>query len=136
MNDRRITALVATHAAAVLALIALLALAIVQHRASLAETRSIAQELRAARSARYEYKVITLAASAGERQGAEAAQAAMVTPGETELTSLGSAGWELVTSYLELETAYPNFGNDKYVTGLQPNIRPQRLVLVLRRRVA
>jgi hypothetical protein len=33
-----------------------------------------------------------------------------------------------------METAHPNFGNSEYVTGLQPNIRPQRVVLVLRRR--
>jgi hypothetical protein len=41
----------------------------------------------------------------------------------------------IVGSYLEIETAYPNFGDSKYVTGLQPNVRPQRLVLVLRHRI-
>ena len=38
--------------------------------------------------------------------------------------------------YLEMETAFPNSGSAKYVTGPQPNVRPQRLVLILQRRVS
>jgi len=40
---------------------------------------------------------------------------------------------ELVDSYLEMETVHPNFGDSRYVTGLQPNVRPQRLVLIFER---
>jgi hypothetical protein len=39
----------------------------------------------------------------------------------------------LATSYLEMETSHPNFGNDTYVTGLQANIRPQRAILIFKR---
>lgn len=58
-----------------------------------------------------------------------------VTPSQDELSKLGAEGWELVGSYLEMETAFPNFGNAGYVTGLQPNVRPQRAVLIFRRRL-
>ncbi|HEY0194149.1 MAG TPA: hypothetical protein VGC42_23690 [Kofleriaceae bacterium] len=85
---------------------------------------------------RYEYKLITtLAAPPPERTGADALEVASITPDERELSRLGGQGWDVVASYLELETAYPNFGDRKYVTGLQPNIRPQRLVIVLRHRL-
>ena len=51
----------------------------------------------------------------------------------TKLDSMGSQGWELVSSFLEHETAHPNFGNEDYVSGLQPNTRPQKLVLIFKR---
>lgn len=60
-------------------------------------------------------------------------KATRVNPTEIALNKLGSEGWLLVISYLELETAYPNFGDYKYVTGLQPNIRPQRAILLFKR---
>jgi hypothetical protein len=63
----------------------------------------------------------------------ETSKATRVNPNEIELYKLGSEGWVLVISYLELETAYPNLGDYKYVTGLQPNIRPQRAILVFKR---
>lgn len=50
-----------------------------------------------------------------------------------ELDSMGSEGWELVSSFLEHETSHPNFGKEDYVTGLQPNMRPQKLVLIFKR---
>lgn len=80
----------------------------------------------------WEYKVITLESNTA-RTGADALKATGVTPSEDTLDTLGQEGWELVSSYLELETAYPNFGNEKYVTGLQPNVRPQRVVLLLKK---
>ena len=54
---------------------------------------------------------------------------------DVQLNALGLQGWELAGSYLEMETAFPNFGNSDYVTGLRDNIRPQRLVLILKRPV-
>jgi hypothetical protein len=53
----------------------------------------------------------------------------------SELSSLGSDGWELVSTFLEVETAHPNFGKEDYVTGLNPNVRPQKLVCILKRLV-
>lgn len=84
---------------------------------------------------RYEYKVVTVAPESLERTGDEAMKAASISVNEKELSALGNQGWEIVGSYLELETAYPNFGDAKYVTGLQTNVRPQRLVLILRHRI-
>ena len=78
------------------------------------------------------YKVVYLS-SDWNRIGSDAFKPAMVTPSESDLNQLGSDGWELVASYLEMETAFPNFGNESYVTGLQPNVRPQRLVLIFKR---
>lgn len=51
----------------------------------------------------------------------------------TKLDSMGSQGWELVSGFLEHETSHPNFGKEDYVTGLQPNMRPQKLVLIFKR---
>lgn len=135
MTDRRIT--IQTITQLVLAVIGtgIVVVLALQHRADRADHDALLAELREARQARYEYKVVNVVADGGDRQGDDALKLATATPSEPELTRLGSAGWELVGTYLELETAYPNFGDSKYVTGLQPNVRPQRAVLILRRRV-
>lgn len=52
---------------------------------------------------------------------------------EDVLNKLGKEGWEIATSFLEMETVYPNFGKPEYVTGIQPNIRPKTLVIILKR---
>lgn len=81
----------------------------------------------------WEYMVLPVMAEGHERKGTDAVRFASVTPSKEELNKLGKDGWELVSSYLEMETAWPNFGNDNYVVGLQPNVRPQRVVLVFKR---
>jgi len=58
----------------------------------------------------------------------------MVNVDVNQLTSLGSQGWELVSSYLEMETSYVNFGKNEYVTGIQPNIRPQSVICIFKRK--
>ena len=82
---------------------------------------------------KWEYKVFSVSSEDYNRTSKDAILASKVTPTESELNKLGQDGWELVTSYLEVETAFPNFGDAKYVTGLQPNIRPQRAVLIFKR---
>lgn len=52
-----------------------------------------------------------------------------------EMNKLGAIGWELVSTFVEIETSHPNFGKGEYVTGLQPNVRTQRLVCIYKRRV-
>ena len=37
--------------------------------------------------------------------------------------------------YVENETAWPNFGKDEFVTGLQPNVRAQSLVMIFKRKI-
>ena len=85
------------------------------------------------KNSKWEYKVFSVSNEGFERSGDEALKSTKVTPTESEINKLGLEGWELVTSYLELETAHPNFGNESYVTGLQPNIRPQRAILIFKR---
>jgi hypothetical protein len=82
---------------------------------------------------RWEYKVLSVSSEGLDRTSSDAFKTTYVSPTESELNKLGAEGWELVTSYLELETAYPNFGSESYVTGLQPNIRPQRAILLFKR---
>ena len=43
--------------------------------------------------------------------------------------------WELVDIITETETVHPNFGNDDYVAGIQPNVRTRSVILLLRRRI-
>jgi len=120
---------------AVLSALALMTLVVVQllvrneTRASFATLHNDIQE------ARYQYKVLAVDSQGNDRTGDGAMKFTSITPNERELSSLGAAGWEVVASYLEMETAYPNFGKAEYVTGLQPNIRPQRVVMILRHRV-
>jgi hypothetical protein len=85
---------------------------------------------------RYEYKIVTVESEGHARTGEAAMKFTSITPNEKELSKLGDAGWEVVGTYLEMETAYPNFGKAEYVTGLQPNVRPQRVVMILRHRLA
>ena len=84
-------------------------------------------------SQKWEYRVLPVLSESYARIGVDALKATTVSPTESELNQLGANGWELVTSYLEVETAHPNFGNESYVTGIQPNIRPQRAVLIFKR---
>ena len=82
----------------------------------------------------WEYKTVEVYPdSSSERTGDDALKFQSITPSINEINSIGEEGWELVTSYLEIETAFPNFGDDKYVSGLQPNVRPQRVVLMFKR---
>jgi hypothetical protein len=81
----------------------------------------------------FDYKVVTLATESSERSGAAALKYTSVKVDEAQLASLGDEGWELVGTFLEMETAFPNFGKEEYVTGLQPNVRPQRAILIFKR---
>jgi hypothetical protein len=54
--------------------------------------------------------------------------------GTVDLDVAGSGGWELVDVYELTETAHPNFGNDEYVTGIQPNVRTEQVCYVFKRR--
>lgn len=82
----------------------------------------------------WEYKVYSFSPEQTyDRTETDAFKSTKISISQDELNRLGADGWELTTSFLELETAYPNFGNSEYVTGLQPNIRSQRLVLIFKR---
>lgn len=132
MTDRKWIGSFTVQTVAALALIAVVVVQILAWRdgqRDAAEIRTLMLE------PRYEYKVVIVAADAHGRTGDGAMKPSSVKLDEKALAQLGNQGWEIVGSYLELETAYPNFGDAKYVTGLQTNVRPQRLVMILRHRI-
>lgn len=54
---------------------------------------------------------------------------------QNKLDELGKDGWELVSTSLEMETAFPNFGSEQYVTGIRENVRPQCLICIFKRKI-
>jgi hypothetical protein len=84
----------------------------------------------------WEYRVVSISPETAHDRGLtiEGGMAQnQIDVSDAQLNALGLQGWELAGSYLEMETAFPNFGDSKYVTGLRDNVRPQRLVLILKR---
>lgn len=86
-------------------------------------------------STKWEYKVEKYFNDGYDRVGNNGGKISTIHISEADLDILGEEGWELVSSSLELETAYYNFGNTSYVTGIQPNIRPQCLICIFKRPV-
>jgi hypothetical protein len=83
----------------------------------------------------YNYKVVSFVTNGDNRTGAGSAKFASINISDEDLLFLGMQSWELVSSALEMETSFPNFGNSSYVTGIQSNVRPQRLICIFRRRI-
>lgn len=91
----------------------------------------------AAAHERWEYDVVTISGAGYNRlTSPESFYADWIAPSVETLDEMGRQGWELAGCYLEMETAFPNFGNEDYVTGIRDNIRPQRLVLIFKRRTS
>ena len=84
----------------------------------------------------YEYTTVTFYSAEISRKGSGAFDYTSINISEERLNMLGLEGWEAVGSYLEMETAYPNFGDSNYVTGIQPNVRPQAVVVILKRPIS
>lgn len=84
----------------------------------------------------WEYRVYEYIGDGYDRAISEqAAYQNFIDPSADDLLTLGQEGWELAGCYLEMETAFPNFGDEDYVTGIRDNVRPQRLVLIFKRPV-
>ncbi len=83
----------------------------------------------------FDYKVVSFLTNGNDRTGSGAVRYSTINISESDLMILGVQGWELVSTSLEMETAYPNFGDRSYVTGIQPNVRPQKLICIFKRRV-
>lgn len=78
---------------------------------------------------RYEYKAVPVSMERGNKYSSN----------EFYFESIGAAlkeykGWELVATVCETETVHPNFGRSDLVTGLQPNTRTGRIVLLFKRK--
>ena len=62
----------------------------------------------------WEYKVVKVA---GKEDVWQPAYGTMVFADQTPmLNKMGKEGWELVSTYTEVGTAFPNFGNSKSAT--------------------
>jgi hypothetical protein len=82
---------------------------------------------------KWQYKVVPVSSDSVSRTGLSAMLQTTVDVNVDSLSSWGTRGWELVATYLEVETAFPNFGNEEYHTGIKTNTRPQRLVMIFKR---
>lgn len=83
----------------------------------------------------WEYKKVIFTGDSFSRVGDEAFKASIIYVSENYLNELGEEGWELVSTTLEMETAFPNFGREEYVTGIRENTRPQRMICIFKRKV-
>ena len=79
----------------------------------------------------WEYKVVKVA---GKDSEVMADFGALVFTDQTSmLNKMGKEGWELVSTYTEKGTSFPNFGNSEYVTGLRTNTRTVVVNFVFKR---
>ncbi len=84
---------------------------------------------------RWEYKQVRYETSEYDREGYEALKQSRAFVNIDELNDMGYNGWELVSCSVELETAFPNFGNGEYVTGIKSNVRPHGVLLLFKRKL-
>ena len=59
---------------------------------------------------KWEYKVERFIGSNYDRTGENAAKPSLISITDSKLNELGEDGWELVSTSMEMETAYVNFG--------------------------
>lgn len=81
-------------------------------------------------TSKWEYKIVTL--KSNEKEISKFNPINLQINNE-ELNSLGQEGWELVDVYEKTETVHPNFGDNQYVTGIQPNVRTSEINFVFKR---
>jgi hypothetical protein len=79
----------------------------------------------------WEYKVVTVK---GTEKEASKFDTKKFDISDDNLNLFGKDGWELVDIYETTETVHPNFGNDQYVSGLQPNVRTAEINFVFKRK--
>jgi len=87
-------------------------------------------------NSKWEYKTVkVLTTQNNSRTDTGAMKHSSIDINDENLNEYGKDGWELVSTYLEMETAYPNFGDKQYVTGIRTNVRPQLLVLIFKKKL-
>lgn len=79
----------------------------------------------------WEYKVVTVKGTEKEVSKFDPKKFDVT---DDNLNLFGKDGWELVGIYETVETVHPNFGDDRYVTGLQPNVRTAEVNFVFKRK--
>ncbi len=82
---------------------------------------------------RWEYKKVIFPSDYNDRIGSGALRYSTIKVDEPLLDLMGREGWEMTGSYLEMETAFPNLGDEDSADGIQPNVRPQSLIVLFKR---
>lgn len=83
------------------------------------------------KNAEWEYKIVKVAGADAEVM---ADYGTLVFADQTAmLNKMGKEGWELVSTYTETGTSFPNFGNSEYVTGIRDNTRTVVINFVFKR---
>jgi hypothetical protein len=83
-------------------------------------------------TSKWEYKIVSVK---GEEQETKAKfQTNKFDVSDESLNLFGKDGWELVGIYEKTETVHPNYGNEEYVSGLQPNVRTADINFVFKRK--
>lgn len=79
----------------------------------------------------WEYKIVKVA---GKDAEILADYGSLVYGDQTTMfNKMGKEGWELVSTYTEVATVFPNFGNSEYVTGIRENVRTNVVNFVFKR---
>jgi len=81
----------------------------------------------------WEYKRVVFPSNGDGRIGPGALRYSTVPLDEKLLSQLGAEGWEMVGTYLEMETAFPNLDENERPRNFQPNVRPQSLTVLFKR---
>ncbi|MDD4760950.1 MAG: hypothetical protein PHU66_09100 [Bacteroidaceae bacterium] len=81
---------------------------------------------------KWEYKTITI--NGEEKENSSDFRAIDFEIPDSTLNVYGNQGWELAGIYTNIETVHPNFGDSRYVTGIQPNTRTLSVNYVLKRK--
>jgi len=81
----------------------------------------------------WEYKIVTVIGTEQSSYGNMRAKSFYIP--DDDFNKLGKEGWELVDIFEIIETAHPNFGDERYVSGIQPNVRTAELNFVFKRKI-
>lgn len=81
---------------------------------------------------KWEYKIVSVKGS--EQATLGKFQSNKFNVSDTALNLFGNDGWELVGVYDKTETVHPNFGNEQYVSGIEPNVRTAEIDFVFKRK--
>lgn len=80
---------------------------------------------------KWEYKTVSVKGTESEILAKFQANTFEIS--DESLNLLGKDGWELVSTYVKTETVHPNYGNEEYVSGIQPNTRTSEINFVFKR---
>lgn len=83
-------------------------------------------------TSKWEYKTISVKGE--EQETMPKFQANKFEVSDESLNLFGKDGWELIGIYEKTETVHPNYGNEEYVSGLQPNVRTAEINFVFKRK--